>query len=68
MLWYQFVSRDVDQQLLLLEMLAKTSRDTIQQPDRGRGDGCLANEYACVEVLLIDKVVEGADLFRTNTA
>lgn len=57
---------DVNQQILLLEMLADTARDTAQQTHGGRGDRGLGDEHAGVEVVLVDDMVEGAHLLGTD--
>ena len=67
MLRDQLVPSDVDQQILLLEMLADTAGDTAQQTHSGRGDRGLGDEHAGVEVVLVDNMVEGAHLLGTDT-
>jgi len=56
------VPGDVDQQILLLEMLADAAGDAAEQAHGRRRDGRLRDEDARVVVVLVDEVVEGADL------
>ena len=57
---------DVDQQILLLEMLTDTAGDPAEQTHSRWRDRGLCDEHARVEVVLVDKVVERADLLRTH--
>lgn len=64
MLRDKFVAGNVDQQILLLEMLTDAAGDTVQQAN-GRGrDRSLSDKDTGVEVVLVDEVVERADLLR----
>lgn len=58
---------DVDQQILLLEMLADAAGHAAQQAHSGRRDGSLGDEHAGVEVVLVDEVVEGTHLLGADT-
>ena len=63
----QLVAGDVDEQILFLEVLADAAGDSGEQT-HGRGrDRCLRDEDTGVEVVLIDKVVEGAHLLGSDT-
>lgn len=66
MLRHQLVPGDVDQQILLLEVFADAPGDAAEQAHGGRRDGRLRDEDAGVEVVLVDEVVEGADLLRAD--
>lgn len=63
----QFVAGDVDEQILFLEVLTDAARDAGKQAHgRGRDRG-LRDEDTGVEVVLIDKVVEGAHLLCSDS-
>lgn len=67
MLRDEFVARNVNEQILLLEVFANTAGDTAQQAHGGGGDRGLSDENSGVEVVFVDKVVECADLLGTHT-
>lgn len=66
MLRHQLMPRDVDQQVLFLEVLADAARHAGQEADGGGGDGDLGDEDAGVVVLFVDEVVELADLLGAD--
>lgn len=62
----QLVARNIDQQILFLEMLADVVGETGEQTDGGRRDGGLRDEESSVDVALADDVVEGAHLLGAD--
>lgn len=63
----QLMAGDVDEQILFLEVLADAAGDTGKQAHGGGRDRRLRDEDTGVEVVLIDKVVEGAHLLGSDT-
>lgn len=63
----QLVAGNVDEQILFLEVLANTAGDARKQAHGGWRDRRLRDEDTSVEVVLIDKVVEGAHLLGSDT-
>lgn len=63
----ELVARDVDQQILLLEVFTNAAGNTIEQTHcRGR-DGSLSDENSGMKIVLVHEMVECADLLRTHT-
>ena len=63
---HQLVMRDVDQQILLLERLDDVGLDGGNDLQGGGRDGCLRDEDAGVEFVLVDVLGEGAHLFDAD--
>ena len=66
MLGDQLVARDIDKQILFLKVFADATGNAAQEAHGRRRDGSLGDEYAGVEILLVDEMVEGADLLGSH--
>lgn len=64
----KLVAGDVNEQILLLEVLADAAGQGTEEADGGGRDGGLGDEDARVEVVLVDEVVEGAHLLGADAA
>lgn len=62
----KLVAGDVHQEILLLEVLAEPAGDAAEQTDGGGRDRGLRDEDAGVVVLLVDQVVECANLLGAD--